>query len=621
MVLRPRCAICGSKQWHKEPSSGFIVCSEGHILQNYRNETNEAEDVGNHMMRKRTLKSNRKKKEKKSNANPKLYHGARGRYLYFQCQQLILRKQISALMTLWELPKEFEMLCRDIWALHLSLLQDPPPSEPFFDVHPNSSISKPASGQEKSRSDSRSKTSYQPRSTPGTRPNSPLPSDSPSSASSSEQDDPGDAKEPDDSDSGGNRVRQRRREEEHSEDSELDALMRDLSESDVDDDDELGDGESKRQLKGETGEQRQRRGHNAYESPVNNLAVLVVACWTLRIPVLYNDILRHVELYELPYLDPVRLLPMEMISHLTKHNIQALSPAHAPKVLTLHARTSRLAKQLYNSYRISTPETNVAPLLWRIVQGMGGTPTLYAMTKRLSQRLSLPLTLHQVLAPKIEQIRPRDPQTHNLDNAPVEASLLAAVLVVLKMVYGLDGEQRLPQDSDDPAFALPRIEDYLATLKQIVNVDLRREAIFNSEKPTFMDSADDEMLDDYIAFCERILVRADEDTLQGQEQMLANYFPPSLGSSKAMNTIIGENSPSAKNALRRGPAVQGPSNTIMAPGEKHTIFHARDIFGGLPEEYEMVVKRGSSVVGVPEEYINELVEKYERRKLWKKTEI
>ncbi|KAJ4481643.1 hypothetical protein C8J55DRAFT_535845 [Lentinula edodes] len=638
MVARRRCAVCGSKQWHKEPSSGFIACSEGHILQNYRNETNEAEDVGNHMMRKRTLKSNRKKKERQSKANPKLYHGALGRYLYFQCQQLILRKQISALITLWNLPKEFEMVCKDLWALHLSLLQDPPPSEPFFDARPTRTfrpnLAKGKVQPDDQPSNIRSKTKSRPHSTE-TRPSSPLPSDSPSS-SSSEQDVPGDPKDSDDDDDQDSGVggvgKKRSEEQEDSEDSEMAELMRENSESEDDDDSELNDADSKGQMRGEAGEKRRKRGHSAHEGPMNNLAVLVVACWTLRIPMMYSDIIRHITLYDLPYLDPVRLLPMEMVSHLTKHNIQALSPAHAPKTLTLHARSSRLAKQLYISYKISTPEANAAPLLWRVIQGMGGTPTLYAMTKSLSHRLSLPMVLHQSLAPKMQNLKARDPQTHNLDNAPVEASLLATVIVVLKMVYGLDGERRQaisnsvvagadffyrsrsPKDSNDPAFALPCIEDYLALVKHMEDVDPRKEAIFNSEKPI----VNDEILDEYLTFCERILLRPGEDGLQNQEQMLANYFPLNLGPSIV---ITGEGSPSLSAPLRRGPPVQGPSNTFMMPGEEYTIFHSRDIFGSVPEEYEMLVRRGSNLVGIPEDYIDSLVEKYERRKLWQKPEI
>lgn len=111
------------------------------------------------------------------------------------------------------------------------------------------------------------------------------------------------------------------------------------------------------------------------------------------------------------------------------------------------------------------------------------------------------MVLHQSLAPKMQNLKARDPQTHNLDNAPVEASLLATVIVVLKMVYGLDGERRQaisnsvvagadffyrsrsPKDNNDPAFALPCIEDYLVLVRHMEDVDSRKESIFNSEKP------------------------------------------------------------------------------------------------------------------------------------------
>lgn len=79
-------------------------------------------------MRKRTLKSGRQKKARQSRADPKrehfrdssrvmqmftectlVYHGERARFHYYQCLQLLLRKQIAALITLWDLPSEFEV--------------------------------------------------------------------------------------------------------------------------------------------------------------------------------------------------------------------------------------------------------------------------------------------------------------------------------------------------------------------------------------------------------------------------------------------------------------------------------------------------------------------------------
>ena len=33
MRPRPRCPICVSKRWRKDPTSGLIVCSEGHVFE------------------------------------------------------------------------------------------------------------------------------------------------------------------------------------------------------------------------------------------------------------------------------------------------------------------------------------------------------------------------------------------------------------------------------------------------------------------------------------------------------------------------------------------------------------------------------------------------------------
>ena len=86
-----------------------------------------------------------------------------------------------------------------------------------------------------------------------------------------------------------------------------------------------------------------RSSYSVYDSPVNTVAVLMLGCWTLRIPVTYMDfkrcvlpllhmisvlmtLRRVIESYDLVYLDPVRLLPATLVRHLTKHTIQALSP-------------------------------------------------------------------------------------------------------------------------------------------------------------------------------------------------------------------------------------------------------------------------------------------------------
>lgn len=53
----------------------------------------------------------------------------------------------------------------------------------------------------------------------------------------------------------------------------------------------------------------------------------------------------------------------------------------------------------------------------------------------------------------------------------------------------------------------------------------------------------------------------------------------------------------------------------MRPGEFYTIYHSVDVFGTSAEEYEKVVSRAARCVAVTENFINRVVEKYERRVL------
>lgn len=144
----------------------------------------------------------------------------------------------------WGLPPEFEVcslrpglskiishqsVCRDIWALHLSLLPNPPPAEPYYHTHGDGAPKKVAEG------DSRSS----------------------SSEDSAEDEDP-----------------------------ELADLLRqnsDLSST------------SEEEAVVETVpviRTRKKRSEHRYETPSCTIAVLVVALWTLRAPVLYRDLIR-----------------------------------------------------------------------------------------------------------------------------------------------------------------------------------------------------------------------------------------------------------------------------------------------------------------------------------------
>jgi RNA polymerase I-specific transcription initiation factor RRN7 len=64
------------------------------------------------------------------------------------------------------------------------------------------------------------------------------------------------------------------------------------------------------------------------------------------------------------------------------------------------------------------------------------------LSKTVAHVLSLPRVLHYTLAPRLTQVKADDPDSHKYDNVPPELALLVAVIIVLKMVYGLDGQTR-----------------------------------------------------------------------------------------------------------------------------------------------------------------------------------
>ncbi|KAI5893499.1 uncharacterized protein SCHCODRAFT_01140856 [Schizophyllum commune H4-8] len=571
-MARRKCVVCGSKQWHKEPSSGLVACSEGHILQNYRNETNEADDMNTtHVLRRRRLKTGREKKKARGGADPKLYHGARGRYHYFQCQQLILRRQINELRALWNLPPEFEAICRDLWALHLSLLPTPPSPEPYIHAQ---ELRGEASGSTGNLSAILAQNHRPEASKPDLDPDS-------SVSTTTKQ---------------------------HDDDPELAAMLREnstaSSSSEDEDEGEGGAGTADNP----NAQPRKHRGPGSrrkYEAPSSTVAVLALACWVLRVPAMYLDFIRLIQSYDLTYLDPLRFLPAEMLRHLTKHSVQALSPPFPPTTLTLHSLTSRLAKLAGARYGIHVPEANAAPMLWRVTKYMGGTPVLYSLTKRLSGVLSLPLTAHRSMAPGLEVAKKRDPESHIYDDVPPEVALLAATIVVLKMVYGLDGSARTADADDDPACALPRLDDYLAHLRAMEDEEAGETGeLFGAANNRSVAAFDDASVDAYLAFCEKALLGPrDEGTGR-----LAEFFP--LEKREALSAGKPDRRAEARVLHAGKVSHEGNGNR---PGEHYPVFSARDVLGTLPQPLGLVVARGARWVGVPEAHVGGVVEKYERR--------
>ena len=173
----------------------------------------------------------------------------------------------------------------------------------------------------------------------------------------SEGDSPSDSDSDSDSSSGGD-------EEETMQgplDGELAELLRAMSESSGSSDDENADGTKPRPEPDSRPRKSKFQGASSNaDGHASTIAVLVIACWTLRLPIMYMDLIRYVskvdtlpscarrttmsrliEMYDLPYLDTLGHLPPEMTRHLTKHTMQRLSPPVSSLPPRIHGLLAR----------------------------------------------------------------------------------------------------------------------------------------------------------------------------------------------------------------------------------------------------------------------------------------
>jgi hypothetical protein len=138
-----------------------------------------------------------------------------------------------------------QIICRDLWALHLSLLPSPPPAEPLFHQQATQ-------GQVDERTSEEIDAQ-------GEKASSDLSNPSPPHGDDIEDN------------------------------ADIDELLRELSESSSSEDDKDDDPGQPRPKPEGSGRKLKPFSRNG---PASNIALLMVACWTLRLPVMYLDLIR-----------------------------------------------------------------------------------------------------------------------------------------------------------------------------------------------------------------------------------------------------------------------------------------------------------------------------------------
>lgn len=238
------------------------------------------------------------------------------------------------------------------------------------------------------------------------------------------------------------------------------------------------------------------------------LSVIYLSLHLLKIPVFWHDILRLVSSYSLPYLNVVHQLPLPLTRFLNKDNVHhhLLDTDAIPTITELHLHTLGVAETLQRTYGVNFGEGAVSGQLARIVEEMLLPPTFYVAIKRVLDLVArgvgpelMPTLSHQAgrrsrgrKQTREDDFSTRLPGAVQLQRVPKEFVMMAALLVVVKMRYGLDGRDRAESAASgkEGISCAPQVDAWLAALDTRKK---RRQATADAVKDT--DPAEIEALD------------------------------------------------------------------------------------------------------------------------------
>ncbi|GAK62980.1 uncharacterized protein PAN0_002c1182 [Moesziomyces antarcticus] len=247
------------------------------------------------------------------------------------------------------------------------------------------------------------------------------------------------------------------------------------------------------------------------------VSIVYLALHLLKVPVFWADLMKLIASYELPFLNVVHRLPLALTRSLNKDNVHhhLLDTDAVPSISALHLHTLGVAELLQRTYGVEFGDANVSGQLARMTEAMLLPPTFYVATKRLLDVVARGVTPQLLPSRSKGKQDEEDGKKAGLPGAalvqrlPKEFVLMAALLVTVKMRYGLDGQERCEGVGVDGALSCaPELDAWLAAL------DARRDRFRASKEavprvdPTELDplSMSDDQLDAYASFVETNLV-------------------------------------------------------------------------------------------------------------------
>ncbi|KAJ2833944.1 hypothetical protein GGI24_000633 [Coemansia furcata] len=430
LAAKRSCPVCGTKKIATR-EDGLVMCKNGHEQAGMVDE--DAENIIDGSTR-RHVKSAFKRKSRAKEAQQKRLYGVRARFLAIETFQLILKAQATALVQNHGAPEALLGIVRNLWLLYVSKL---PNIDEVGDDDDNAQGSQSQHQSSTVLADALFTQHTQ-----------------------SQRFDPVDdsldillRKVDDDIARDEEEMMEWDREfqlSDHEGPAELPAG--ELNDNDIDNGIDTAAEDVKEQLTDEAGVRGRRKilstsgleSVEKYPKMEYLPTLLCVAYRLLRMPVLCADIFRLLVDGRLPYLSAYDNLPESIHERMGVGLHILFMPHFAPSVFRLQYLSTVFGKFFTKHYSIDVPLIDTPSMLLSLIKRLGLGIELYPMVMRLFELTSVQpnLCLGKASRPDV--------------------MIIGAIVVVLKMHYGLDEiERRPPPDATYRALNLPPLHVFL----------------------------------------------------------------------------------------------------------------------------------------------------------------
>ncbi|KAI8941544.1 hypothetical protein NX059_002761 [Plenodomus lindquistii] len=225
----------------------------------------------------------------------------------------------------------------------------------------------------------------------------------------------------------------------------------------------------------------------------DTLALCYLGILTLRLPFTPGDIYAWVTDGKLAYRRAIKLVPLAMRDRLPATYHALLDRQLLFKHKRFYDAVTDLQIGFSKDHNIMWPSLNVPLLLFRYLREMALPLELYTATTRLGELLGYDFAWHQ-----------NEKKRTGIRQLP-EAQLIGCLLVCVKLLYPLDGQQRFPQSSSDPTATNLNWDEWCTQITAANTAEPDEEKVLTTEQLMNLQENDifdmlPEQLDQYLDF-------------------------------------------------------------------------------------------------------------------------